>query len=147
MKYIGNIIIVLFLLAYSTVYYIEVIIQAKKFEDHAVISIAYIALVIFSLTMIILDLKKWLKSREQFVISWSQAKKPIFFFAMLTGYLVSIYFLGFFTSSFMFFIVAAYWLGSRNWKELILIPLVILTVVYALFVVFLNQRIVSGFLF
>ncbi|SFB37763.1 Tripartite tricarboxylate transporter TctB family protein [Lentibacillus halodurans] len=144
MKYLGNIIFVIFLVGFGIVYYLEVLAQARDFEHHAMISIIFAVLVLLAMLSVISDVRSWLKESEKINISWSNFKKPLVFLILMSGYLAAVNILGFFTASFIFFIITAFWLGARNWKELILVPAVILTLTYWLFVVFLNQRVISG---
>ncbi|MFA1820065.1 tripartite tricarboxylate transporter TctB family protein [Virgibacillus oceani] len=146
MKKIANILFVVFLVIYGTTYYLEVLSQSKSIEDHAMITLIYFSLLILSIISVVIDIRKWTVNKENISIPWSSAKKPLIFLLLLTGYLILIPILGYFVSSLIFFVVVAYWLKSKKWKELLLVPVVLLIIVYFVFVVLLDQRIISGYL-
>jgi len=146
MKHIGNVVLVLFFVGYGAFYYLEVLSQASRFEHHAMITFIFVALAILALISLVGDVRALIKNKEPMGFAWVSEKKPIVFLVAMTLYLVFIPVLGFFLSSFIFFVSIAVWMGSRKWKEYFLVPVVMLGVVYVLFIVLLGQRITSGFI-
>lgn len=144
MKHIGNIALVLFFVGYGTFYYLNVLSQASRIEHHATITFIFVALAILALISLIIDVRALVKDRKAVGFAWVDEKKPFVFLVAMVLYLILIPYLGFFVSSFGFFVSIAVWMGSRKWKEYFLVPVVMLGVVYVLFVVLLGQRIASG---
>lgn len=149
MKNLSNILFLLGVTIFSTIYYLQVMGQSKNFEHHAVITITVTTLGALILIQLLFDIRKLdRKEIQKFFQTKGLGKllksKTLILLLFLTIYLFLISWLGYFVSSFIFFAVVIYWLGSRSWKQVLLVPFITLVCIYLLFVTFLNQNVISG---
>ncbi|MGG0719247.1 hypothetical protein ABE096_16850 [Robertmurraya massiliosenegalensis] len=151
MKNLANILFLIGITIFSAIYYLQVMGQSNNFEHHAVITFTIITLGILLLIQLLLDIRKLnMDDIKNFLQAIGIGKiiknQTIILLILLTIYLFFINLLGYFVSSFLFFAIVVYWLGSRSWKQILLVPFIILVCIYMLFVTFLNQNVISGFL-
>ncbi len=72
--------------------------------------------------------------------------KPLLLTAAVIGYVLIIFELGYYTSSFLFLIIIAYVVGVRNLKTIALTAIVTLPLMYAFFELFLKAQMPRGVL-
>lgn len=156
---IANILFLLVIIVFSVRYYIQV--QAlPTYEEREVVGIVFWLLMFFVIIEICSMVSKSLSGKDRIhkgKISLSSFKKvkslicsndkDLILLLISLAYLPAILILGFFISSFVFFAVLSYALGSRSAKELILTPSIILVVIYVFFVTLLNSKFPKGILF
>jgi hypothetical protein len=158
-SWIANILFLLVVIVFSVRYYIQV--QAlPTYEEREVVGIVFWLLMFFVIVEMISIVSKFLSGKDhipQGKISFSPFKKlknsifsrdkDLILLLISFAYLPAIFMVGFFTSSFIFFAVLNYALGSKSTKELILTPSLVLGVIYLFFVILLNSKFPKGILF
>lgn len=72
--------------------------------------------------------------------------KPLLLTAAVAGYVLLIFKLGYYTSSFLFLIIISYVVGVRNLKTIALTAIVTLPLMYAFFEIFLQAQMPRGVL-
>lgn len=157
----GNIIINLCLmvsmLIFSTVYYLEVI-ALPRFEQRFTICAFYYAFIFFSSIIIFRNLKQLIKLKKDSMplgewdkwyrnIKWNFLSKKLTFFALCCGYIIAITKVGFFTSSFIFMLISMFLLGNRRYVSMVAISAGFVLLTYLMFVYFLHIKLPVGVLF
>jgi len=86
--------------------------------------------------------------KEKIKIDWSyDQKKPLIIFVVALLHIWSIFFIGYFTSAILFFIVTVFLVGIRQKKMVFVTGIVLFPVMYAFFVLFLKAQLPRGILF
>ena len=86
--------------------------------------------------------------KEKIKIDWSyDQKKPLIIFVVALLHVWSIFFIGYFTSAILFFIVTVFLVGIRQKKMVFVTGIVLFPVMYAFFVLFLKAQLPRGILF
>ncbi|GAK03001.1 hypothetical protein JCM19037_1278 [Geomicrobium sp. JCM 19037] len=81
----------------------------------------------------------------QDILTWLKNKQAMLLLSFIL-YVIFIPILGFFTSTVLFFIGINYYLKSRKWWEMTILPVVVISLIYFIFVFFLQVNIPTGLL-
>lgn len=151
MKKIGNIIFLIFVVIISTAYYFDVS-GLPDIEERIYVYFLYWALLILILIEIVKNIKEILAEKNEDdtnIINYFKGlsilkNKQIILGGSLVIYVVMTQYIGFFISSFMYFIGLTYFLGTRGIKGVIVVPAGLCVVIYILFVSLLGINLPQG---
>lgn len=156
-KIIINFSLIAVMIIFSTIYYLEII-ALPRFEQKFTICTFYYFFLFFSIIVIFRNLKElmglkrngmlkgeWEKWRRS--INWHFIFRKLTFFAFCCGFILSITSVGFFTSSFIFMIIAMFLLGNRRYLSIFGISGGFVFLTYFIFVYLLHIKLPSGVLF
>ena len=151
MGYIANIIFLLVLVIYTVYYYFDTLSLKHLEEKMVVITIAavFICAVLINIIQIIKDMKN--DSKENVIPKINLKKtfsdRRLIFLLFTVAYLILIKILGFFISSFIYFLFLSRLLGEKRFKVLLGVPVIMLGVIFIFFVMFLGIHLPKGLIF
>lgn len=150
-KPIGNLVILFVLAILTSIYFFDVQTLPNKEERIVVETLFYILLflmIIEAIKSIISVVKDRTRSEDSRASSFTwgslvKNKQGILFISLVV-YVLGIPVLGFFVTSFIYMIFLNYFLKNRKKWQIFVIPVLVLTVCYLLFVQILNIRLPAG---
>lgn len=86
-----------------------------------------------------------LKEKIRFRLSYSTIK-PYLLLSITVLYVPTIFAIGYFTATFIFFVVSTVVIGVRNYRAILLTVLILFPAMYAFFELFLQARLPTGLL-
>jgi uncharacterized membrane protein YGL010W len=123
---------------------IFVIIESRNYTDHANLlpTFCAIGIIIFSILDFFQNKDTYLIPNKFKLNSNNLRPYLIVLFSVIYVYLIL--FLGFFTSTALYFIFTSFFLGVRNYKSLFLTLIILIPLMYGFFVIFLKTNLPKG---
>ncbi len=119
--------------------------RSDAFPDFAAISIVLLALGMLARSFTSRDIER-LKGSVIFDFRY-EAWKPLYVIIVGVIYSISVIYIGFYTSSFVFYFVVTYMTGLRNHKVIIMTAAFLFPLLYAFFSLVLDAYLPEGLLF
>jgi len=151
---IGNIIFLLVITAFAFIYYLDVMSLPHREEKIVVFTLFWLLIVFVSINIVQLFMEYRKSEQDEKIQNKNNKKahvlkddKRLILLISLVIYVLLVKIIGFFVTSFLFFIVLSWLLGTRKISTLIFVPSVIVMLTYFFFVKLLNVNIPTGILF